>query len=227
MRAVDQEPARPALPDQDTGPARRPSSRARARCGTCCESTVSVRSSSSSARPLKTSAPACIGQRSDGQQVGSLQVGDEQPLARGERRLELGRRGRRRPATIRSLRLYSCLRKRPVVWLSRIALLRALDALVGQDRLDQRQRDRRRLLPAEIGDRDVELGGRAPANTIGGNQRRAPANSSRAATTSMRAYPVVAVPEGVAGELACAHAIGKDVWMSISDSLWLDVIAAA
>ena len=89
-------------------------------------------------------------------------------------------------------------------------LLRALDALVGQDRLDQRQRDRRRLLPAEIGDRDADLCGPLPA-TRRRQSGKAPATDSRAAMTSMRAFPVVLFRRR-AGSIAWRQAIGKDLW---------------
>ena len=51
---------------------------------------MSVRSSSSSARPLKTRAPAASASGRDGQQIVGAQIGDEQALAGGQRLLELG-----------------------------------------------------------------------------------------------------------------------------------------
>ena len=56
----------------------------------CCLKHWSVRRSSSSARPLNTRAPAGIGERSDGEQVGLTQIRHEQPVALLERLFERG-----------------------------------------------------------------------------------------------------------------------------------------
>jgi hypothetical protein len=107
-----------------------------------------------------------IGDRGYLQQILRPQIGHEQPLAGIEPFAELGDEvavDRHDPLA----QGVAVPEEPPCGLVVPDALLRALDPVVLEHGLHQRERDRRRLVPPEIGDRDVEFLGTGPRDHAG------------------------------------------------------------